>query len=121
MDSADGAVGALLALGGEVAVVQVVTVEALVAVDVRGTEDRNTGTWKATQVYFVWGEPGRSVDGVVLGGLDVRQECMPVLLLFIASHGIRAVVWLARATPPLVQGWYGLMLTLLMPRRSYRA
>lgn len=62
-------------------------VEALVATNVGGVKDRKRMTWKAPHVYFVGGEPGRSVDGYVVDGLDVRQEHIPVVLVFVAVHG----------------------------------
>lgn len=53
-----------------------------------GVEDRKVETWKAVDVYFFRGEPDIiSVDGVVVGRLDVRQAYIPVVLLCVAAHG----------------------------------
>ena len=65
MDFAYEAVGALLSLGGEVAVGQVVTVKGLVAANVGGVEDRQRETWESAHVRFVGGEGGKSVVEVL--------------------------------------------------------
>lgn len=87
VDLAGEAVGTLLALGGEVALGQVVTAEALVTANVRGVEDRKRETRRSAHVYFVGDEAGKSVDGVVVGCLNMHQERIPVLLLLVAAHG----------------------------------
>ena len=63
----DEAVRALLALGGKVAVGQMVSVQALVVANVGGVEDRKGQTRNAAYVEFVRGQPGASVDRVVVG------------------------------------------------------
>ena len=63
----DEAVGALLALCSKVAVGQVATVQALVSTVVGGVEDRKGKTRKAASMHLVRGQPGRGVDGVVVG------------------------------------------------------
>ena len=78
----DEAVNTLLALGGEAAVGQVVTVEALVAVIGGSMAER-----KVAHSNFAGDEPCGNVDRVVAGGLDVRQKRIPVLLQFVAAHG----------------------------------
>ena len=38
-------------------------------------------------MHFVWGEPGRSVDGDVVGRLDVFHQRVPVVVLLVDTHG----------------------------------
>lgn len=87
VDFADEAVSALWALGDEVAVGQMVIVEALVIAIVGGVEGRKRAMCTAAHSNFAGAESGRSVDGVVISGLDVRQERMPLLLLLVEAHG----------------------------------
>ena len=83
---ADEAVGELLALGGEVAVGQEVSVEALAAANVGGGQDRKGQTRKAAYVDFVRRQPSGGVDRVVVGGFDVRNQFVPVILSLVAAH-----------------------------------
>ena len=87
VEFAGEAVCILLVLGGEVAIAKVVMVQALVVANVGGVEQRQRETWKAAHVYFVGGEPGKSVDEVVVGGLDVVQQRVQVVLLLVDAHG----------------------------------
>lgn len=76
-----------MANGGEVDVIQLVQVEALVHADVGWVEDGEGESRKAAHVYFVEGKPGGGADGVVVGALDVQQVYVPVCLLSVADHG----------------------------------
>ena len=38
-------------------------------------------------MYFIGGDPGRSVDGVVVGGLDVLHQRVLVVLVLVDIHG----------------------------------
>ena len=38
-------------------------------------------------MHFVGGDPGRSLDGIVVGGFDVREQRVPVVLLLVEAHG----------------------------------
>ena len=55
-----------LAVGGEVAVFQVVAGEALVASGVAVFEDGEGGAGKAVHMHFIWGQPGGGADGIVV-------------------------------------------------------
>ena len=63
----------MLALGGKVAVSQVVPVRTLVAVNVGGVQDRKGQTRKTAFVDFIRGQPGGGVYGVRIGWFDVRK------------------------------------------------
>lgn len=83
-----------LAIGGKVAVFQVVAGEALVAsgevVFKYGGEGK---AGRAVHVHFVWGEPGDGAEGIVVTKSYVRQVDVPVVLSLVddnrerLSHG----------------------------------
>ena len=57
----------MLALGDKVAIGPVVSVQALVAANVEGVEDRKEQTRKAAYVDFVRSQPGGGFGRVVVG------------------------------------------------------
>ena len=38
-------------------------------------------------MYFVGNETCRGADRVIIGVFDVREVCIPVILVFVADHG----------------------------------
>ena len=38
-------------------------------------------------MYFIGSEARRRASGVVIGELDVRRVCFPVILVFVANYG----------------------------------
>ena len=38
-------------------------------------------------MHFVGGDPGSSLDRIVVGGFDVREQRVPVVLLLVEAHG----------------------------------
>ena len=80
---ADDAVRALLTAGSEVKVGQLVPVEALASTNVGEIEDGEGEARKATDVYFVGGEPCSGVDGFVVCNLHVWE----LLVLVVLYHG----------------------------------
>ena len=69
--------------GSEVEVRQLVPVEALVPANVGEVEDGEGEARKATDVYFVGGEPCSGVDGFVVCNLHVWE----LLVLVVLYHG----------------------------------
>ena len=38
-------------------------------------------------MHFIGGEPGQSLDRIVVGGFDVRERRVPIVLLLVEAHG----------------------------------
>ena len=83
----DGAVGSLLAGGGEVDTSYPVPREALMSADVGEVKYGMGEGGEATHVPFVKGKSGGCADGVVVCALDVWDLNIPVGLLLVADHG----------------------------------
>ena len=82
-----------LAVGGEVAVFQVVTGEALLASGVAVFEHGEGEAGKGVHMHFIWGQLGGGADGIVVSKFHVRQVDVPVVLPFVEhrqhlSHGV---------------------------------
>ena len=75
-----------LAVGGEVAVFQVVAGEALVASGVAVIENCEGEAGKAVHVHFIWGQSGCSADGIVVSKFHVRYVDVSVVLSFVHDH-----------------------------------
>ena len=75
-----------LAVGGEVAVFQVVTGEALLASGVAVFEHGEGEAGKAVHMHFIWGQLGGGADGIVVSKFHVRQVDVPVVLSFVDDH-----------------------------------
>ena len=83
----DGAVGALLAGGGEIVIRKLVPVVALVSADVEGVKDGKGEARETIHVHFLGSKSGGCADGVVVCALNVRDLNITVILLFVADHG----------------------------------
>ena len=84
---ANDGVGALLSVGGDVAVREVVSFQALVSPYVEAVEQGKGKAWGAANVDLVGGEAGRGGDGVVVGRLHVGELHVPVGLGLVDGDG----------------------------------
>ena len=75
-----------MSVGGEVDVDRVIAVEAWVAANVVGLENREREARKAANVDFVGHKPCSGVHGIVVGRRHVWQQRVPVGLLFVFDH-----------------------------------
>ena len=80
-------VGASFSVASEVAIGELITIEALMGTTVRSFED---GEWKAREasdVDFIGGKARGGANGVVIGVFDVGKMDVPVVLVFVTDHG----------------------------------
>ena len=82
----DEKVGALLSVGVEVDVCEVVALQALGPPTLSGSK-MESGRGPTADVDHVGRYPGGGVHGGVVGQRDLRQQKTPVVLLFVADHG----------------------------------
>ena len=78
---------ASLSVASEVAVGELIAIEALMATSVRSVEDGEREAREASGMYFVGGKTRGSANGVVIGVLDVGKVDVPVVLVFVTDHG----------------------------------
>ena len=83
---ANNIVRALLSVGSQVEVSQVVEGQNLVYHDSGAFENPQRETWKSTHVNLVGGQTRRSADRIVVCELDATQLHIPVVLSFIDDH-----------------------------------
>ena len=76
--------GPLLSFTSEVAIGEMVAVKALMSSVVGAVEDDEGEARQASDMHFIGSEACRGVDRVVVGVLNVRQVCIPVILVFVA-------------------------------------
>ena len=80
-------IGALLSVVSQVAIGELVAIEALVGTTVRAIKDGEGEAREASDVEFIGGKVRGGADGVVLSVFDVGKMDVPVVLMFVADHG----------------------------------
>ena len=75
-----------LAVGGDVAVLQVVAGEALVASGVVVFEDGEGKAGEAVHMHLIRCQPGGGADGIIVSKFHVWQADVPVVLSFVDDH-----------------------------------
>ena len=80
-------ISASLTVAGEVAVGELIAIEALMATPVRSVEDGEREARKASDMDFIGGKTRGGANGVVIGVLDVGKVDVPVVLVFVTDHG----------------------------------
>ena len=80
-------IGALLVFASEVAIGELIAVEALMDTTVRSFKDGEGKAREASNVYFIGGKARGGANGVVMGSFDVGKMDVPVVLVFVTDHG----------------------------------
>ena len=80
-------ISALLSVASEVAVGELIAIEALIATSVRSFEDGKRKAREASDMDFIGGKTRGGANGVVIGVLDVGKVDVPVVLVFGTDHG----------------------------------
>ena len=80
-------IGALLSVAREVAIGDLIAIEALMGTAVRSIKDGEGETREASDVDFIRGKARSGADGVVISVFDVGKMDVPVILMFVADHG----------------------------------
>ena len=115
-------IGALLPVAREVALGELIAIEALMDTTVRSLKDGEGEAWEASDVDFIRGEARSGADGVVIGVFDVGKVDVPVVLSSLQTMAnIWAIVGLTRSTPPLPLGREALVVSLRIPSSLYTA
>ena len=81
-------VGALLPFPGKFALGEMVAVKALMGSTVGAIEDGEEVARQASDVYFIGSEACCRASGVLVGVFGVGNVCIPVMLAFVANHGL---------------------------------
>ena len=79
-------IGALLSVAREVAIGELIAIEALMVTTVRTIKDGEGEAREASDVDFIRGKARSGADGVVIGVFDVGKMTVPVVLMFVADH-----------------------------------
>ena len=80
-------ISASLSVASEVAVGELIAIEALMATPVRSVEDGEREAREASDMDFIGGEARGGANGVVIGVFDVGKVDVPIVLVFITDHG----------------------------------
>ena len=80
-------IGAFLAFASEVAIGELIAVEALMDTTVRPFKDGEGKAREAFDVDFIGGKARGGANGVVIGVLDMGKMGVPVVLVFVTGHG----------------------------------
>ena len=80
-------IGALLSVASEVAIGELIAVEALMGTTVRSIKDGEGEAREASDVDFIGGKARGGANGVVIGIFDVGKVDVPVVLVFVTDHG----------------------------------
>ena len=83
---ADNVVRALLPVGGQVAIGQVVTGQTLVSHDTSAVENRQREPWESAHVDVVGRQTRRRADGIVVSEFYVGQMQVPNVLSLVDDH-----------------------------------
>ena len=81
-------VGAMLPFSGKVVIGEMMAVKALMGSTVGAIEDGEGGEREASDVYFIGSEVCLRASGVIVGIFDAENVCIPVMLVFVANHGL---------------------------------
>ena len=79
-------VRALLSVGGQVAIDQVVAGQTLVPHDAGALENRQGGTWESAHVDLVGRQTRRRADAIVVSEFGVKKMQVPIVLSFVDDH-----------------------------------
>ena len=82
----DNVVRALLPVGGQVAIAQVVTGQTLVSHDTSAVKNRQGEPWESAHVDLVGRQTRRRSDGIVVSEIDVGQMRVPIVLSLVGDH-----------------------------------
>ena len=77
---------ALLSIAREVAIGELIAIEALMGTTVRSISDGEGVPREASDVDFIRGKARSGADRVVIGVFDVGKMDVPVVLMFVADH-----------------------------------
>ena len=80
-------ISATLVVASEVAVGELIAIEALMATSVRSFKDGERKARETSDMDFIGGKTRGSANGVVIGVLDVGKVDVPVVLVFVTDHG----------------------------------
>ena len=80
-------IGVLLSVAKEVAIGELIAVEALMGATVRSIKDGEGEAREASDVDFIGGKARGGANGVVIGVFDVGKMDVPVVLVFVTDHG----------------------------------
>ena len=80
-------ISASLSVASEVAVGELIAIEALMATSVRSFEDGERKARETSDIDFIGGKTRGGANGVVIGVLDVGKVDVPVVLVFVTDHG----------------------------------
>ena len=80
-------IGALLAFASEVAIGELIAVEALMDTTARSFKDGEGKAWQVSDVDFIGGKARGGASGVVIGVFDVGKMGVSVVLVFVTGHG----------------------------------
>ena len=80
-------VGALLAFASEVAIGELIAVEALMDTTARSIKDGEGKAREASDVDFIGGKARGGANEVVIGEFGVGMMDVPVVLVFVTDHG----------------------------------
>ena len=82
----DNVVRALLPVGGQVAIGQVVTGQTLMSHDTSAVENRQGGRWESAHVDLVGRQTRRRANGIVVSEFYVGQMQVPIVLSLVDDH-----------------------------------
>ena len=80
-------IGALLAFASEVAIGELIAVEALMDTTVRSFKDGEGKAWEASDVDVIGGKARGGANGVVIGVFNMEKMNVSVVLVFVTDHG----------------------------------
>ena len=80
-------IGASLSVASEVAIGELIAVEALMGTTVRPIKDGEGEAREASDVDFIGGKARGGANGVVIGVFDVGKMDVPVVSVFVTDHG----------------------------------
>ena len=79
-------ISASLSVAREVAVGELIAIEALMATTVRSFKDGEGKVRETSDVNFIGGKAHGGANGVVIGVLDAGKVDVPVVLVFVTDH-----------------------------------
>ena len=80
-------IGASLSVAREVAIGELVAIEALMGTTVRSLENGEGKAREASDVVFIGDKARGGANGVVIGVFDVEKVNVPVVLVIVTDHG----------------------------------
>ena len=80
-------ISASLLVASEVAVGELIAIEALMATTVRLFEDGEGKARETSDLNFIGGKARSGANGAVIGVFDVGKVGVPVVLVFVTDHG----------------------------------